>query len=188
MRASDDEVIVGHEEDDPANRFEVMSDITLSLGDRVTIDTMGLTGRLTGSIAIRSGYDAITRGTGELSVAGGSYTAYARKLDIQRGRLIFTGGPIDNPGIDLRAAKVFPDVTAGVNVRGTLLQPRMSFFSDPPLTAVADRLADPRRRLAGDRPEGRRQCRAGPGRRAARQPGRLARRHPGREPRVGRDQ
>jgi translocation and assembly module TamB len=133
VRPSDDEVIVGHEEDDPANRFEVMSDITLSLGERVTIDTLGLTGRLTGSIAIRSGYDAITRGTGELSVAGGSYTAYARKLDIQRGRLIFTGGPIDNPGIDLRAAKVFPDVTAGVNVRGTLLQPRMSFFSDPPL-------------------------------------------------------
>ena len=134
VRASDDEVIVGHEEDDPANRFEVMSDITLSLGDRVTIDTLGLTGRLTGSIAIRSGYDAITRGTGELSIADGSYTAYARKLDIQRGRLIFTGGPIDNPGVDIRAAKVFPDVTAGVNVRGTLLQPRMSFFSDPPLT------------------------------------------------------
>ena len=134
VRASDDEVIVGNEEEDPASRFEVMSDITLSLGERVSIDTLGLTGRLTGSIAIKSGYDAITRGTGELSVAGGSYTAYARKLDIQRGRLIFTGGPIDNPGIDLRAVKVFPDVTAGVNVRGTLLQPRMSFFSDPPLT------------------------------------------------------
>ncbi len=134
VRASDDEVIVGHEEDDPASRFEIMSDITLSLGDRVSIDTLGLTGRLTGSIAIRSGYDAITRGTGELSVTGGSYTAYARKLDIQRGRLIFTGGPIDNPGVDLRAVKVFPDVTAGVNVRGTLLQPRLSFFSDPPLT------------------------------------------------------
>ncbi len=134
VRASDDEVIVGHEDDDPANRFEVMSDITLALGDRVTLDTLGLTGRLTGSIAIRSGYDAITRGTGELSIAGGTYLAYARKLDIQRGRLIFTGGPIDNPGVDLRAVKVFPDVTAGVNVRGTLLQPRMSFFSEPPLT------------------------------------------------------
>ncbi len=134
VRPSDDEVIVGHEEDDPQNHFEVISDITLSLGDRVSIETLGLTGRLTGSIVIKSGYDAITRGTGELSVAGGSYTAYARKLDIQKGRLIFTGGPIDNPGIDLRAVKVFPDVTAGVNVRGTLLQPRLSFFSDPPLT------------------------------------------------------
>ena len=66
-------------------------------------------------------------------MADGKYFAYARKLDIQRGRLIFTGGPIDDPGVDLRAQKQFPDVTAGVNVRGTLQQPRMSFFSDPPL-------------------------------------------------------
>ena len=133
VRASPDEVIVGSEEEDPTKRFEAMSTITLGLGDRVSIDTSGLTGRLTGSITIRSGYDAITRATGELSVAEGKYTAYARKLDIQRGRLIFTGGPIDNPGIDLRAIKEFPDVKAGVNVRGTLLQPHMTFFSDPPL-------------------------------------------------------
>jgi translocation and assembly module TamB len=55
VRPSDDEVIVGTEEEDPAKRFEVMSDITLALGEKVTIDTLGLTGRLTGSIAIRSG-------------------------------------------------------------------------------------------------------------------------------------
>ncbi|HEV2285436.1 MAG TPA: translocation/assembly module TamB domain-containing protein, partial [Steroidobacteraceae bacterium] len=133
VRASPDEVIVGRETQNPAERFEVMSAITLTLGDKVSIDASGLTGRLTGSVTIRSGYDAITRGTGELSVAGGQYLAYARKLDIQRGRLIFTGGAIDDPGIDLRAQKEFPDVTAGVNVRGTLQQPRMSFFSDPPL-------------------------------------------------------
>jgi translocation and assembly module TamB len=111
----------------------VMSTITLTLGDKVTVDTSGLTGRLIGSVTVRSGYDAITRATGELSVADGKYLAYARKLDIQRGRLIFTGGAVDDPGIDLRAIKEFPDVTAGINVRGTLQQPRMSFFSDPPL-------------------------------------------------------
>ncbi len=133
VRASPDEVIVGREVEDPAKRFEVMSTITLALGERVNVDTSGLTGRLTGSITIKSGYDAITRGTGELSVAEGKYTAYGRKLDIQRGRLIFSGGPIDDPGIDVRAVKQFPDVTAGVNVRGTLLQPRITFFSDPPL-------------------------------------------------------
>ena len=133
VRASPDEVIVGSEPEDPTKRFEVVSTITLALGDHVNIDAMGLTARLTGSVTIRSGYDAITRGSGELSVAEGKYTAYARKLDIQRGRLIFTGGPIDDPGIDVRAQKQFPDVTAGVNVRGTLLQPHMSFFSDPPL-------------------------------------------------------
>jgi len=133
VRTSADEVIVGQEEEASTKRFEVTSTITLVLGDQVNFDSLGLTARLIGSLTIKSGYDALTRGTGELSVAEGKYTAYARKLDIQRGRLIFTGGPIDDPGIDLRAIKTFPDVTAGVNVRGTLLRPRISFFSDPPL-------------------------------------------------------
>jgi translocation and assembly module TamB len=133
VRASDDEIIVGAEPDDPAKRFEVLSTITLSLGERVSIDTLGLSAKLGGNVVIRSGYDAITRATGELSILDGKYAAYARQLDIDRGRLIFTGGPIDNPGIDLRAKKVFPDVTAYLTVRGTLLQPRMSFSSDPPL-------------------------------------------------------
>jgi translocation and assembly module TamB len=133
VRASPDEVIVGSEPDDASKRFEVLSTITLTLGDKVNIDALGLSARLTGSVTIRNGYDPITRGTGELSVAQGQYTAYARKLDIQRGRLIFSGGAITDPGIDVRAQKQFPDVTAGVNVRGTLLAPHISFFSDPPL-------------------------------------------------------
>jgi len=133
VRTSPDEVIVGSEPDDPNRKFEVLSTITLVLGDRVNVDAMGLSARLIGSVTIRSGYDPVTHGSGELSVAEGKYAAYARQLDIQRGRLIFTGGPITNPGIDVVAQKVFPDVTAGVNVRGTLAQPRISFFSDPPL-------------------------------------------------------
>jgi translocation and assembly module TamB len=133
VRPSPDEVIVGSEPEDVKERFEVLSTITLALGDHVNVDALGLTARLAGSVTIRSGYDAVTRGNGELSVAEGKYSAYARQLDIQRGRLIFTGGPITNPGIDVVAQKVFPDVTAGVIVRGTLAQPHISFFSDPPL-------------------------------------------------------
>jgi translocation and assembly module TamB len=110
-----------------------MSTVTLVLGDKVNIDAMGLAARLTGSVTVRNGYEVITRGTGELSVAEGKYTAYARILDIQRGRLLFSGGAIDDPGIDVIAQKQFPDITAGVKVRGTLTSPRISFFSDPPL-------------------------------------------------------
>jgi translocation and assembly module TamB len=131
--SSSDEVIVGAQHTDPDKRFQVASTITLSLGNKVTLETSGLSGRLGGNITVRSGYDQVTRATGELSIEEGKYIAYARKLDIQHGRLIFTGGPIQDPGIDLRAVKEFPDVTAGINVRGTLQQPRMSFFSDPSL-------------------------------------------------------
>jgi translocation and assembly module TamB len=133
VRASPDETIVGVEPDNPNERFQVMSNITLVLGDRVNVDAMGLVARLVGSVTVRNGYGPITTGTGELSVAQGRYTAYARQLDIKRGRLIFSGGSITNPGIDAVAQKEFPDVTAGVNVRGTLQRPTISFFSDPPL-------------------------------------------------------
>jgi translocation and assembly module TamB len=133
VRVSPDEVIVGSESDNPAERFEVVSTVTLALGDKVNIDAMGLTARLIGSVTIKSGYDTLTTGQGTLSVAEGKYTAYARQLDITRGVLTFSGGPIDNPGINVRAQKQFPDVTAGVNVRGTLTQPIISFFSDPSL-------------------------------------------------------
>jgi len=133
VTSSSDEVIVGQESQNPADRFKVRTQITMTLGPNVNIDTMGLTGQLAGSITVRSGYDAVTRATGQLSVQKGQYAAYARRLDIQSGRLIFSGGPIDDPGIEIRAIKSYPDVTAGINVRGTLKQPQLSFFSTPSL-------------------------------------------------------
>jgi len=138
VRTSPDEVIVGEESTANAARFNVVTNVTLSLGDRVNIETSGLKARLTGSLAVRSGEEEITRGNGELKIVDGQYAAYGRRLDIEHGRLIFTASPVDNPGIDIRAVKRFDDpnlgeTIAGVNVRGTLRQPRMTFFSEPPL-------------------------------------------------------
>jgi translocation and assembly module TamB len=97
----------------------------------VNINALGLTAKLGGSIALRTDESQISRGQGELNVVSGKYAALGRQLDVQRGRLIFNNGPMGDPGIDLRAQKVFPDVTAGVNVRGSLRAPRMTFFSEP---------------------------------------------------------
>ncbi len=131
VRASGDEVIVSVNQAAPRESFHVFSDLTLVLGERVTIDTLGLAGRLSGSLRAVTDDSGFNRGTGELQVEEGKYTAYGRKLDIERGRLQFKNGPLNNPVIDLRAIKKFPDITAGVNVRGTLREPRMTFFSDP---------------------------------------------------------
>jgi translocation and assembly module TamB len=133
VHASPDEIIVGTEPDDPSKRFEVLTAITLSLGDNISVNSLGLTARLGGSLDIKSGYDAITRATGTLNVRDGKYAAYGRLLDIDSGQLTFSASPINNPAILVRAKKEFPDVTAYVTVRGTLLQPQMSFSSVPPL-------------------------------------------------------
>jgi translocation and assembly module TamB len=131
VRTSSDEVIVSVNQPPPQAGFHVFSDLTLQLGERVTIDTFGLVGRLSGSLRTVADDSGFNRGTGELQVEEGKYTAYGRKLDIERGRLQFKNGPLNDPVIDLRAIKKFPDITAGVNVRGTLRAPRMTFFSDP---------------------------------------------------------
>jgi translocation and assembly module TamB len=133
VRSSADEIIVGASEKDPSKTFKVVTDISLILAENVALETSGLSGRLAGELRLRSGQDEFTSGSGELSIADGKYLAYGRKLDIQRGRLFFTGGPIGNPGVDIRAIKQFPEVLAGINVRGTLLQPRLTFFSEPSL-------------------------------------------------------
>jgi translocation and assembly module TamB len=131
---SSDEMMVGDRPPSPEGQFHVFTDVTLRLGDRVTVDTLGLSGRLSGSLRVNSDDTGISRGTGELNVEEGKYSAYGRKLDVERGRLLFSNGLLSDPGIDLRATKVFPDITAGVNVRGTLRTPRMTFFSDPPVS------------------------------------------------------
>ena len=86
----------------------VTSEITMTLGDKVTIDTYGLTGHITGSITERTLPGEPTRATGELQVKDGQYIALARKLDIERGQLIFSGGLLVDPAVDIRAIKVFP--------------------------------------------------------------------------------
>jgi translocation and assembly module TamB len=131
--ASGDERIVGAPVVNPEDTFRVTSNIRLELGEKVEIDTFGLTGRLAGAISASTTPDGISRGSGELGVAEGRYVALGRRLDIERGRLIFGGGLLGDPGVDIRAVKEFPDVKAGVNVRGTLREPRMTFFSEPSL-------------------------------------------------------
>jgi len=109
----------------------VTSEITMTLGEKVTVETYGLSGHITGSITERTLPGEPSRATGELQVRDGQYLALARKLDIERGRLIFSGGLLVDPAVDIRAVKIFPDVKAGVNVRGSLREPRLTFFSEP---------------------------------------------------------
>lgn len=129
--SSGDEVLVGAAPVDPMQRWVVTSDIRLELGDAVDIDALGLTAKLGGGIQLRLDESGITRGQGELVVTSGRYAALGRLLDISRGRLLFNNGPLGDPAIDLRAQKEYPDIIAGVNVRGTLRAPRMTFFSEP---------------------------------------------------------
>ena len=133
VRVSSDQVVVGDHEQSATTALVLDSQIRVTLGPDVRIDAYGLKGRLQGSLLVTAKSEEPVTATGELEVKDGHYLAYARELDIERGRLIFRGGPVDNAALDIRASKELPGYTAGVNVRGTLQSPQLSFFSDPAL-------------------------------------------------------
>ncbi|QEQ97744.1 translocation/assembly module TamB domain-containing protein [Neptunomonas concharum] len=105
--------------------------IRLTLGDQVEVDALGFKGRLQGSVLIEEDGRRATRATGSLAVASGQYRLYGQDLNIERGSLVFSGGPVDNPGLDLRVSRKVDEVIAGARVGGTLSEPRLALFSEP---------------------------------------------------------
>jgi len=132
-QVSRDARMLGEAPVDRSNLWKVRSEIRIVMGDDVKIDTFGLQAKLQGNVGTTLGGE-VAVGRGELSVADGKYEAYGQKLDITRGRLLFDGSPLDDPGLDITAERKIEDTNVGLNVRGTLRAPRLSFFSEPSMS------------------------------------------------------
>jgi translocation and assembly module TamB len=133
---SADQVVIRSETSGPAPAtWRISTRLRLVLGDDVRFDGFGLRARVTGELVATDTPDQLTLGSGELSVVEGQYTAYGQQMTIERGRLLFTGGPVTDPGMDVRATRLVErgldgeDVTVGVNIRGTLRRPLTTLFA-----------------------------------------------------------
>ncbi|MGH8371339.1 MAG: translocation/assembly module TamB domain-containing protein, partial [Gammaproteobacteria bacterium] len=142
-QVSPDQVIVGQNEAAQQDRWQIHSRVRANMGDKVDIQGFGLSGHIVGSVLAVDEPGHFTTGSGELQIVDGQYTVYGQRLGIERGRLMFNGGPISNPALDIRAIRkpahpetVVPgqsEQQVGVVVRGTLREPNVSLFSNPPL-------------------------------------------------------
>uniref|UniRef100_UPI003568AF4B translocation/assembly module TamB domain-containing protein n=1 Tax=Neptunomonas sp. TaxID=1971898 RepID=UPI003568AF4B len=128
---SPDVVILGDSESGLGKQQLLDAKVRLTLGDKVEVDALGFKGRLQGSVLVEDDGRRATRATGSLQVAAGEYRLYGQDLNIERGSLVFSGGPVDNPGLDLRVSREVDEVTAGAKVSGTLSDPRLTLFSEP---------------------------------------------------------
>ena len=134
VRASDDARYVGEHPAERAGLFVVHSEVRVDMGDDVRVDAFGLQGRIVGGVGTTVQTGEAPIGRGELSVDEGRYEAFGQKLDISRGRLLFDVSPLDDPGLDIEARRRVETTEVGLNVRGTLREPRLTFFSDPSMT------------------------------------------------------
>lgn len=131
--SSDEEIVRPETGADAEKAFDVTSEVRISLGDKVKVKAYGLSAVITGAVATQTAPHESTTGTGELEVKTGKYAVYGRELEVERGRLLFTGGPVSDPGVDLRATRELPGYTVGVIARGPLRKPQLSLFSEPSL-------------------------------------------------------
>jgi translocation and assembly module TamB len=111
----------------------IVTKIRVILGDDIYVEAAGFKGQLKGTLLVEETPQLAPRGTGTIEVVAGDYKIYGEEIAIERGRLLFSGGPIDNPGLDLRVARKVDDITAGAQVSGTLKSPRLKLFSTPPM-------------------------------------------------------
>ncbi len=138
VKVSDDQVIVESKEQEkqgPTTSREIYARVRTVLGDKVHFNGFGLKARIEGDILAIDKPGEPTTASGELKIIDGEYRAYGQGLVIEKGRILFSGGPIDQPGLDVKAVRR-PEagITVGVQVRGSLRQPDFKLFSDPTMT------------------------------------------------------
>lgn len=134
---SEDQVIVdaAGRPQEAGDALALRSELRVELGERVRLEALGLKTRLEGSITAIDEPGRETTGHGELRLVEGRYKAYGQDLDIRTGKLLFNGGPIDKPGLDLQAVREpREDVLVGIHVRGTLDKPLLNLYSEPSMT------------------------------------------------------
>lgn len=123
---------------EPTAGFAVDSRVRIVLGDAVDIEGLGLSGKLHGNVLVTDPPGQPATATGELSIGDGRYEAYGQQLSITTGRLLFAGGAVTEPGLDIEAVrKPDPAIKVGIRARGSLRAPEFKVFSDPVMSQSA---------------------------------------------------
>ena len=130
VTASDDVVIVGGPES-AVEKWQIHTRVRITLGERVTLFGFGFEGAFGGTLVVEDEPGQLTRASGEVVIPQGRYRAYGQRLEVESGRVLYTGGPLTNPGLDIRAVRRVGEVTAGLKLGGTLRDPTAELFSIP---------------------------------------------------------
>ena len=131
----DDVVVVGKDIDgaaQPERRLRINVEAGLNLGERFYIRASGLQGRLDGELQLRGEPGRPLRAMGTIAARDTKFEAYGQNLVVERGMVNFQG-PIDDPALNILALRKGLAVEAGVEVTGTVRQPKVRLVSTPDL-------------------------------------------------------
>ncbi|MFC5571187.1 translocation/assembly module TamB domain-containing protein [Lysobacter yangpyeongensis] len=130
VSASPDVVVLDPVDPKDTGESPLDMDLTLALGDDVKLTGFGLEGTLRGQLRARARPGREMTASGRLDVDG-RYTAYGQKLQITRGELVWSNGPVADPILNIRAEREVGEVTAGIDVTGRASSPQAKVWSNP---------------------------------------------------------
>ena len=106
--------------------------IDIDLGRDFRVQGQGVDTLLRGKLALTGDSFGEPRLIGTITTFNGKYRAYGQKLDIERGRIRFTGS-LDNPTLDVLAIRPNMTQRVGVQINGSALLPDVRLYAQPDL-------------------------------------------------------
>lgn len=137
VSVSKDEVILDQDlkpiEKSTGLPMDLQTDITINIGNDVSLSAFGLRGNLVGSLKVSQK----NKGPfilGEIRIENGSYRSFGQDLIIKEGKILMNG-PADQPYVSIKAIRnpdnTEDDVIAGITVTGPADAPEVVVFSEP---------------------------------------------------------
>lgn len=130
VSASPDVVVLDPVDPEDTGASPLDMDLTIALGDDVKLSGFGLDGMLAGRLRVRARPGREMTASGRLDVDG-RYTAYGQELQITRGEMVWSNGPVADPILNIRAEREVGAVTAGIDVTGRAASPQAKVWSNP---------------------------------------------------------
>lgn len=131
-----DGVVISSPEEPAADggqgRAPVLLDVKVDIPGQVFVRGRGLDSEWGGALAITGRADKPTV-KGGLQVQRGSFDGLGRTFSFDRGRVVFDGGPPDDPTLDMVLATKVAEIAAKVVVSGSAQDPSISLTSEPTL-------------------------------------------------------
>lgn len=124
----DDVVVLGETKKEATATTPINLNLTLNINDNVRFVGYGADVTIGGKLTITSRPGEAVQGVGTVRVVKGRYKAYGQDLDITKGSVSFVG-PLTDPNLNIRAERRLSPVGAGVEVLGSLSNPRVTLVA-----------------------------------------------------------
>ena len=131
VSSSRDVIVVDTDGKQEKNGLPLSLDLELIMGKEVEVDAFGVKGLLDGSLKINQKPGQVMTGLGSLNLRDGTFVFKGANLKINRGLVFYQGGPIDDPGLDVKADKEVNDKEVGIQLTGSVSHMEMNLFSNP---------------------------------------------------------